>query len=401
MNKKKVLLVVSVFVVMCASVIGITACSHKHSYDAGVVTAPTCTEQGYTTHTCVDGDRSYVDNYVPALGHTYTDAVTQPTCTERGYTTHTCTVCGETKVDTYVAALGHRHGDEAGVATVATCTEGGYTTYTCTVCGETYNDDYVDAAGHKYVSTVSAPTCTKEGYTTNTCTVCNVSIKDDYVPATGEHTLYEAAVAPTCTVHGAVIRICKGCNEIFEDDYIDALGHTYANSNACAECGEVDPSVFAYELLTNNTYTVCGFDSNLTSLPENITIPGTYNGLAVTEVKERAFESKTNIKSLVFEYGVTAIGDYAFKNCTGLTGVVLPSSLASIGNYSFEACTGLASIFIPSSVTTMGSRSFWKLSRLVIYCERTSQPSGWDSTWNLKEDNGRLTVVWGDTAHRP
>lgn len=40
----------------------------KHRYDA-VVTAPTCTEQGYTTHTCSGCKDSYVDSYTPAAGH--------------------------------------------------------------------------------------------------------------------------------------------------------------------------------------------------------------------------------------------------------------------------------------------------------------------------------------------
>ena len=43
--------------------------THTHNYNA-VVTAPTCTEKGYTTHTCSCGD-SYVDSYTNALGHDY------------------------------------------------------------------------------------------------------------------------------------------------------------------------------------------------------------------------------------------------------------------------------------------------------------------------------------------
>lgn len=38
--------------------------------------------------------------------HTYKDVITYPTCTTEGYTTHTCS-CGASYVDTYVAALGH------------------------------------------------------------------------------------------------------------------------------------------------------------------------------------------------------------------------------------------------------------------------------------------------------
>ena len=53
---------------------------HTHSYNE-VVTAPTCTEGGYTTYTCSCGD-TYTDNAVEATGHNYD-------------VDGTCTVCGE------------------------------------------------------------------------------------------------------------------------------------------------------------------------------------------------------------------------------------------------------------------------------------------------------------------
>ena len=76
---------------------------HKHSYK-DVVTAPTCTEKGYTTHTCACGD-SYVDTYVDALGHAWDSGkvTKQPTATEDGVKTYTCTRCGETKTETISA----------------------------------------------------------------------------------------------------------------------------------------------------------------------------------------------------------------------------------------------------------------------------------------------------------
>ena len=76
---------------------------HEHSYKA-VVTAPTCTAKGYTTHTCACGD-SYVDTYVDALGHAWDSGkvTKQPTATEDGVKTYTCTRCGETKTETISA----------------------------------------------------------------------------------------------------------------------------------------------------------------------------------------------------------------------------------------------------------------------------------------------------------
>lgn len=57
-----------------------------HSYVA-VVTAPTCTEEGYTTYTCECGD-SYVGDKVAAKGHSYADG--------------SCEICGDPDPD-YIA----------------------------------------------------------------------------------------------------------------------------------------------------------------------------------------------------------------------------------------------------------------------------------------------------------
>ena len=76
---------------------------HKHSYK-DIVTAPTCTEKGYTTHTCACGE-SYVDTYVDALGHSWDSGTVtkEPTATETGIRTYTCTRCNATKTETIPA----------------------------------------------------------------------------------------------------------------------------------------------------------------------------------------------------------------------------------------------------------------------------------------------------------
>lgn len=72
---------------------------HVHSY-TDVVTEPTCTEKGYTTHTCKCGD-NFVDSYVDALGHDWDkgEVTKEPTATEDGVRTYTCERCGETKTE--------------------------------------------------------------------------------------------------------------------------------------------------------------------------------------------------------------------------------------------------------------------------------------------------------------
>ena len=157
--------------------------AHEHSYTA-VVTPPTCTTQGYTTHTCTCGD-SYVDTYVDALGHAWDGGkVTKPaTATETGIKTFTCTRCNATKTET-IPVLPHTHSYKA-VVTAPTCTEKGYTTHTCS-CGDSYVDTYVDALGHAWDSgtVTKQPTATETGVRTYTCTRCSAT-KTETIPATG------------------------------------------------------------------------------------------------------------------------------------------------------------------------------------------------------------------------
>jgi len=67
---------------------------HIHNH-ASKVTLPTCTEQGYTTHTCNCGD-IYVDNYVNATGHSYRTGI--------------CTTCGEIDSN-YMGAVAYLYDD--------------------------------------------------------------------------------------------------------------------------------------------------------------------------------------------------------------------------------------------------------------------------------------------------
>ena len=79
---------------------------HKHSYSSQVV-SPTCTEKGYTLHTCSCGD-SYKDSWVEARGHSWGNPTVakEATCTEKGSRTYVCTVCGTKKTEE-IPALGH------------------------------------------------------------------------------------------------------------------------------------------------------------------------------------------------------------------------------------------------------------------------------------------------------
>ena len=74
----------------------VDAPSHEHSYGAW-----TTNNNGTHSRTCSSCSDVQTENC------TYTDVVTPPTVTEQGYTTHTCTVCGYSFVDSYTDPLGY------------------------------------------------------------------------------------------------------------------------------------------------------------------------------------------------------------------------------------------------------------------------------------------------------
>ena len=79
---------------------GNTEKPHVHSYDGGVVTkAPTCTETGVKTYTCVDGDHSYTET-IPTIAHDYvtrTETVTVKEAWDEDVweSRYICNGCGE------------------------------------------------------------------------------------------------------------------------------------------------------------------------------------------------------------------------------------------------------------------------------------------------------------------
>lgn len=130
-----------------------------HAWDSGEITLqPGCTATGIKTFTCTRPDCGATRNVmIVALGHSYNAAVTAPTCTEKGYTTHTCSRCNDSYRDSVVNALGHAW-DAGTVTTQPTCTVKGVKTFTCTRCSVTKTEE-VAALGHHFVDGV----CTQCG----------------------------------------------------------------------------------------------------------------------------------------------------------------------------------------------------------------------------------------------
>ena len=157
---------------------------------------PTCTAPGWDAYDTCSRCSYTTFTELLALGHDYKNEIAAPSCTEQGYTKHTCKRCGDSYTDTDVAALGHAW-DNGKVTKEPTQTQTGVKTFTCERCGETRTESIPELTHiHNYVSTVTAPTCTNQGFTLHTCSGCGDSYKDSYIAALGHN--YQDDVCIRC-----------------------------------------------------------------------------------------------------------------------------------------------------------------------------------------------------------
>ena len=280
-----------------------------HDY-VDVVTSPTCTTGGYTTHTCSRCGDFYTDSETNPLGHDLVNHEAQaPTCTAIGWAAYdTCSRCDYTTYEE-IAALGH---DYDAAVTSPTCTEGGYTTHTCSRCKDSYTDSETDALGHDYKSVVTAPTCTAGGYTTYTCSRCFDTYKADETDPLGHTWEWVVDAEPQELVPGVKHEECSVCHEKRnENTPIDALPCTHANTDVLYGLGQEEEVT---DQATLYAFTYClaceellGTDSNIITLA-SATVP--YDGTAhsLTVSAEKAFPDGFSVT--YSGNGQTAAGEY-------------------------------------------------------------------------------------------
>ena len=200
-----------------------------------------------------------------ALGHNYIDEEILPTCTTQGYTTHTCSLCGRSYQDNYLNALGHdysiiqyewnsnhtycdahaycthdhNHVIHEGVYTISkvvslpTCEEDGVKVYTAEFTNIRFEtqkyEELSKAKGHTYGDATYV--FNEYNSIVTASRVCEVCGK---IHSEISHTK-STCIEPTCLDEGLIIYTATFINEAYQTQtkevIVEALGHDYGEVN--------------------------------------------------------------------------------------------------------------------------------------------------------------------------
>lgn len=348
--------------------------------------------------------------------HTYEFTVTLPTCTEQGYTTYTCTACGDSYIDDYVPANGHTEGEWFRYS-APTCTQEGEMRLCCNVCGEVLGKTAIEKNEHDYTLTVVQPSGGEQGYSLHTCTQCGYSYKDNFftevytegleyedtdgrltVTGAGNYDGDEIVIpsridgTPVTAVGEGAFENCENITAITIPDTVTYIGsRAFAGTSIAyiaipSSVSEIGGQIFSgcgnlTEVAYNCDYgaSESGVFFNVPSL-EKVSFGGTrvpgyiclnsvnlcevVLGDSVTEIGNSAFSGCMNLKEINIPAKVSVIGAEAFSG-SGLTSVSLPAAMTVIAERTFINCTYLKEVAIPYGVSSIGYMAFYRCSSLV------------------------------------
>ncbi len=184
--------------------------------------------------------------------------VVKPTCTEYGYTVHTCQDCGDTYKSDFTYSDPLAHDDEIISKTDSTCTSTGSIDYICKVCGYKHTET-IPKLPHTYEERVIEPSCSKDGQKIYRCTKCGYTYTEA-IP-TLPHSFIDTVIEPTACTDGYTLHKCSICGYEYTDEivHVDNPVHNFKDG-ICTVCGKSDIYLYQsehnYSPNTDKTWTV-------------------------------------------------------------------------------------------------------------------------------------------------
>ena len=122
--------------------------------------------------------------------------------------------------------------------------------------------------------------------------------------------------------------------------------------DAGAGAGGAIVPIYTYTLDDANRATITGYSGNATALY----IPGEIDGHEVVAIGDRAFENRTDLRTVMIPDSVTRINIGAFSGCINLANITLSKKIEKIGENAFYNCDSLQSVEIPKCLNDVYAR---------------------------------------------
>ena len=342
-------------------------------------------------------------------GHDYKSTVTAPTCTDKGYTTYTCVNCGHFYTADETEATGHKYDDDkdadcnvCGDVREIIATEGNLNKY----ISWSYADGVLTITGKGKIKNFSAGTTPWAGFANEVtaivigdgityigssafygfANVTDVTIAET-VTAIGNYAFYKCTALKSIKIPAAVTEIgiyafrSTGLTSAeFGITYGWTAGETAYTSNEVktsaaailkkagkvtwtrdinAEEEAVDPNFVDGGILKNGTtkWAVTKLENGKLKL----TISGNGNmpEFSTGEAPWYKADYALDIVEIEIAEGVTNVGRCAFYGLKYVSKVTLPSTVTAINDYGFYMCFLLKNIELPEG-TTVGRDAFVK-----------------------------------------
>ena len=182
------------------------------------------------------------------------------------------------------------------------------------------------------------------------CALTDIVGKMEQISLFPKEAFERVTIIDSTSIPSSAFSGCKNLEEITLSSGIKSVGSyafedcsalTTVNVAALGDFVSIDFDNYAANPLSNTSAQLY-VSSDLFSFEGAVTIPDD-----IKKVGAHAFNSQSEMTSIIIPDSVTSIGDYAFRGCSGLTSVTIPDSVTSIGNSAFSSCDGLTSITIP------------------------------------------------------
>lgn len=343
------------------------------NYLVTITSLNSCETTGLIRYTYNYDTNIYIEVEIPKADHSYDLVVTPPTCTEDGFTTYTCSACQHTYVDDYVDALGHQY-TEWTTQVVPSLENKGLLQRNCSIHTdviETIDLPILSDTDYE-ITVVTEATCSAEGELIYSITVDDIGFTFNIKTPIIDHT-YNTTYSYDKTNHWLEASCEHDVTKNYEEhQMIDGI---------CSIC---DYSVFTFELTERDTYKIIEIKDTTS---ETITLPPSYKGKIVdafsriggtkavnvvvpNTYKELGVISGSTIKNIYYNgtikdfCNVTRGQNYASSSCNyyfldeldqyyKLEDLVIPEGVTHINDFAFYFIP-VTSVTLPSTIEYIG-----------------------------------------------